>query len=81
MNQDTIKSRQYDAGLQKVAINHLSSQEEFKITPSFRNKPLVVAAIADSEDENRFEALFDRKNNNDRTGKFSLTRYSDYTKK
>ena len=41
-------------------------------------KPIVVAALDD--DENRFEALFDNQKNNDRSGKFSLTRYSAYTR-
>ena len=33
-----------------------------------------------SEDENRFEALFESQNANDRSGKFSLTRYGEYTR-
>ena len=41
-------------------------------------KPIVVAAMAD--EDNRFEALFDSQKKNDRSGKFSLQRYSTYTR-
>ena len=34
----------------------------------------------ESDDENKFEALFDSQKRNDRSGKFSLTRYSAYTR-
>lgn len=42
--------------------------------------PMVVAEVADIEDENRFEALFASQKQNDRSGKFSLARYSAYTR-
>ena len=33
-----------------------------------------------ADEDNRFEALFDSQKKNDRSGKFSLQRYSTYTR-
>ena len=56
----------------------LDDRKISKMNSSSPCKPIVVAAMED--DDNRFEALFDSQKNNDRSGKFSLTRYSTYTR-
>ena len=41
---------------------------------------MVVGAIEESDDENRLDALFSSQVQKDRSGKFSMTRYSSYTR-
>ena len=47
-----------------------------------RRRPMMVAEIEDEiNDEDRFQALFEGQMQKDRSGKFSLTRYSEYTRR
>ena len=79
----SISSYQSNSRLDSSTHNQSSRYEldDLKISTlssSSPCKPIVVAAMED--EDNRFEALFDSQKKNDRSGKFSLTRYSTYTR-